>query len=546
MGNIIVAKPYFVMKAILLLMSIVCKRMSAAKKAKLGPRIYSSSTQIISYLQSELSRIPSSTSNSEGASAPRSSGKEVATTAKPMSGEITVFLVSLGKFRIVTEGHLLVWKQIVEVARDILNTPTIGRRVNVCIEISSSISQKCPPDGGMKEVLTTEEGIPNIKKTRDSKDKYSSKPIDDCVRIDDISRALHHLLGEMDLLGRPNLRATVSVTPGRRVKVDEKTPANATGSSIQVHTPFRTGPLENPRPFGKTFGFSIGDPQMADPECFELREACKVPGSERKCLVIMFGGSDRIGGSEDISAGFMPDSEVPNGLFRSGGERRDPVNMDQLLQQLLESAINGRPDIKSIIPPENVSASLVDYVTDIYLWACTPISIVSGIVSALTIPSSGKGLADIRAKQIDQRIDNATNLANYLKQGAASDDIIPFLSNHLPEDILMLQNLEFRGIKAVPSFEELASLKLRGEWWKRPEGEELAAIKEKIRLAKQVHMLLSTLSIKPECTLPASTRSRGGRRIKRKSTRRRRRTRKSAIRRRSTRRRGQRTTVKRN
>ena len=79
-----------------------------------------------------------------------------------MSGEITVFLVSLGKFRIVTQGHLLVWKQIVEVARDILNNLTIGQRVNVCIEISSSISRKCPPDGGMKGAIIREK-CPNIK-----------------------------------------------------------------------------------------------------------------------------------------------------------------------------------------------------------------------------------------------------------------------------------------------------------------------------------------------------------------------------------------------
>ena len=224
------------MKAILLLMSTVCKKMSAAKKAKIGPRIYSSSTEIIAYLRDRLSETPSAAVPSgKGATAPRSSGEEGIVTAEPMPGEITVFLVSLGKFRIVTEGHLLVWKQIVEVARDILNNPRIGGRVNVCIEISSSISQKCPPDGGMKEVLTTGEGIPNIKTTRDVKDKYSSKPIDDCVRIEDISRALHHLLGEMGLLGRPNLRATVSVTPGRRVKVDKKTPAYATGKIGRAH-----------------------------------------------------------------------------------------------------------------------------------------------------------------------------------------------------------------------------------------------------------------------------------------------------------------------
>ena len=522
------------MKALLLLMSTVCKRMSAAKKAKIGPRIYSSSTEIIAYLRDRLSETPSAAVPSgKRETAARSSGEEGIATAEPMPGEITVFLVSLGKFRIVTEGHLLVWKQIVEVARDILNNPRIGERVNVCIEISSSISQKCPPDGGMKEVLTTGEGIPNIKTTRDAKDKYSSKPIDDCVRIEDISRALHHLLGEMGLLGRPNLRATVSVTPGRRVKVDKKTPAYATGTSMQVHTPVRMGPLENPRPFGKPFGFSIGDPQMASSECFQLREACNTPGLERKCLVIMFGGSDRIGGDEDISAGFMPDSEVPNALFRSGGERRDPVKMDQLLGQLLESAMSGKPDIKSIIPPENVSASLVDYITDIYLWACTPVDIVSRIVSALTIPSSGEGLARIRARQIDQRIDNVVTLAHRIEQGATSSDIVDLLSNHLSEDILMLRNLEFRNIRGIPSFEQLASLKLRGEWWKRPEGEKLAAIEGKIQLSKWVHGLLSTLSIEPQCAHP--TGSRGGQRTKKrkKRTRRRRRTRKSAIRRRS-------------
>ena len=206
--------------------------------------------------------------------------------------------------------------------------------------------------------------------------------------------------------------------------------------------------------------------------------------------------------------------------------------MDQLLQQLLENAISGAPDIESIISPEHVSASLVDYITDIYLWACTPVDIVSRIVSALTIPSSGEGLARIRAKQIDQRIDNVVTLAHRIEQGATSSDIVDLLSDHLP-DILMLQNLEFRKIRGIPSFEQLASLKLRGEWWKRPKGKKLAAIEGKIELSKWVHGLLSTLSIEPQCTQP--TGSRGGQRTKKrkKRTRRRRRTRKSAIRRRS-------------
>lgn len=389
-------------------MSIVCNSMSAAKKPRVSnPQtfVYNSSTEIIQGLREQLAKLPPSGG---------------AASLGPMSGEITVFLVSFGKFRLVQRGHEELWKKLVEAARDILNDPYLAGRVNVCIDISSyDTATECPADGGMGylDFGEHEKLSDRLKSTVEAKKVFCERSVPTDKRIQDIRATIESLLVAEGIDTNPNLTTSVTATP-----------------------------------------FNIINPRFSAPSCGTLRDACDTPGLENKCLIISVGGSDRVGGGggkDDLVGKFMAKdgkaSPIPHGLLRVGGDReaaggskRDiilelvnwaiewpPVlalrneDLRKVLQPHVEGDISqvARPELVSLyekadranlkIPMAAFSSSFLDYAIDMCLWACVPKSIVEKIIVATTIHSDPASIVEMKARQLGTRIHNVLKLREH-------------------------------------------------------------------------------------------------------------------------------------
>ena len=322
--------------------------------------VYTDSSGIIMELARLLEKIPPS----GGAVAPG-----------PMSGEITVFLVSFGKFRLVTRGHAELWSELVGAARDILTAKQLGGRVNVCIEISSYDTEvDCPADGGMD--FLDSEGDKKVSEilanTVKAKKVFCERYVSKDKRIQDISTTLESLLVDNGLHGNPNLSVSVTASP-----------------------------------------FNIINPSFSPPTCGPLRAACDKPGQGPKCLVVFVGGSDRIAasGKDTLVGKFMAKLPIPHGFLRVGGDRK-AVAGDRIaiLLHLVEWAIGSAPPTKLKIPMAAFSSSFIDYAIDMCLWACVPKPAIERLVEATTIHSDPASIVGTKAMQLATRVHNVVEL----------------------------------------------------------------------------------------------------------------------------------------
>ena len=504
--------------------------MSARKKAKvtIPTKVYTDSTEIIRGLHEELAKLPPSGG---------------AASLGPMSGEITVFLVSFGKFRLVQRGHEELWNKLVEAARDILNDPQLAGRVNVCIDISSyDKAIECPADGGMSylDLSEHEKLSERLKSTVEAKKVFCERSVPTDKRIQDIRTIVQSLLVANGIDTNPNLSTSVTSTP-----------------------------------------FNIVNPRFSTPSCGSRRAACDALGMENKCLVIFVGGSDRVGGGgkDDLVGKFMVNdgkaSPIPHGLLLVGGDRKG-VGGDSgaILLDVVGWAIGSSPPTELKIPMAAFSSSFIDYAVDMCLWACVPKPAIERIIEATTIHSDPASIVETKAKQLDARIHNVVELHKHAAilsgrlapiqpgmtkkeagetartnkayaeaystppaAGAAGTDVMQHMSYKMVIDSLMLQGLaaisgsppvyrRFAGRTPTnEDFERLLSWSM-SRWWKDKAVEKKAADNVKAVLA--ISQVLAAGGVPASCTWWLSGLE-GGRRTRRKrNTRKKRRQRHAA------------------
>jgi hypothetical protein len=530
--------------------------MSAAKKPRItippDPTIvYNSSAEIVQGLRAQLAKLPSS-------GGPASLG--------PMSGEITVFLVSFGKFRLVQRGHKELWNKLVEAARDILNDPYLKDRVNVCIDISSyDTATECPADGGMGyiDLGEYEKLSDRLKGTVNAKKVFCERSVPNDKRIQDIRTTLKSLLVTNGIATNANLTNSVTSTP-----------------------------------------FNIINPQFSAPSCSTLRDACDAPGLENKCLIISVGGSDRVGGggNDDLIGKFMVKSSVPHGLLRVGESRVvgtkthtllelvewvikwPPVAtmQDEDVRKVLEPYEDGdnsklaRPELDSLyeqiahanlkIPMAAFSSSFIDYTVDMCLWACVPKLIIERIIAVTTIHSDPASIVETKAMQMKARIHNVLELRKhaiilrkrqkpiepglskaaekrilksnreiaeaYNRPAAGTPAVMQYMSYKMVIDSLMLEHMTATNVSSdgrlayqkftgrVPSHEDFGRLLSwnQGRWWKneKDDSEEAA---DNVRVVIAIAQALAAGGIPASCNWWLGGLA-GGRRITRKRKRR--------------------------
>ena len=483
----------------------------------------------------------------------------------PQSKKLTVFLVSFGKFRVVTKGgHTEVWEQLASTASAILKTPGLADRVEVCIEISSSLSPPCPPAGSMLYVSPPIDADPSgsrkLANTLKAKDQYCSKPIDNLNRTHDIAAIFQSILAEKEILHDPNLFAVVSVTPGRPISAEEweGLPPNTKPYYINV----KDGILHYiPRTDG--FKFNVLYPQFASQPCAGKKKKCIRPGSQAECLVVFFGGSDRVGSEteEDIKDKFMSGSSIPHALFRVGEERGSPEAKDTMLLRLVRWALSDGAE-QHPIRSGTFSSSFVDYVTDMCIWACIPRQYLEKILREVTVHSlpTIQSIIDVKADQLASRICNVLELKRHAvvlgtrlgstpfpasdrekkkatkgvqTEYTTADGVMKHMSYKMVDDARMLGALAHHGIQpysgfldGTPSkkdFELLLGWKgASSRWWREkpadPSVPEGPSQQEKYadKAAKTVGEIRGSLAEagkEPVCTLLGLA---GGRRTRRK------------------------------
>ena len=483
----------------------------------------------------------------------------------PQSKKLTVFLVSFGKFRVVTKGgHTSVWEQLASTASAILRTPALAGRVEVCIEISSSLSPPCPPTGSMlyvsPPISADASGSKKLANTLKAKDQYCSKPIDDINRTGDIAARFRSILTEKGILPDPNLFAVVSATPGRPISAKEweGLPPNAKPYYINV----KDGRIHSiPRTDG--FRFNVLYPQFASQPCAGKKEKCSQPGSQTECLVIFFGGSDRVGSEteEDIKDKFMSGSPVPHALFRVGEERESLEEKAALLLRLVRWALSDGAKPHQI-GPAAFSSSFVDYVTEMCIWACIPRRYLEKILQEVTVHSlpTIQSIIDVKADQLASRIRNVLELKRHAvalgtrlestplpasdrekkkaikgvqTEYTTADDVMQHMSHKMVDDARMLGALAHHGIQpysrfldGTPSkkdFELLLGWKgASSKWWREnpadlsvPEGpsQQETYADEAAKTVGEIRGSLAEAGKEPVCTLLGLA---GGRRTRRK------------------------------
>jgi len=466
--------------------------------------------------------------------------KAVATI--PQSKKLTVFLVSFGKFRVVTKGgHTEVWKQLATTASAILKTPRLAGRVEVCIEISSSLSPPCPPAGSMlyvsPPISADPSGSKKLANTLKAKDQYCSKPIDDLNRTHDIAARFQSILAEEGILPDSNLFAVVSVTPGRPISAEEweGLPSNAKPYYINVKDGMRHS---IPRTDG--FRFNVLYPQFASQPCAGKKEKCSRPGSQTECLVIFFGGSDRVGSGteEDIKDKFMSDSPVPHALFRVGGERGSPGGKNALLLGLVRWALSDGAEPHQI-GPGTFSSSFVDYVTDMCIWACIPRQYLEKILREVTVHSlpTIQSIIDVKADQLASRICNVLELKRHAAvlgtrlgstplpasdrekkkaikgvqtEYTTADGVMQHMSYKMVDDARMIELLAEGNVAPYSSiadripneadFERLMGWKGRAsKWWREDGGAQRSTAARNVETIKMIRAILARTGTTPEC-----------------------------------------------
>ena len=501
---------------------------SGAVGSPAGAGFYTSSGQIIEHLERTL-------------------------RGNPELETITVFLVSFGKFRIVTRGHAEVWGQLAETARAILSTSALAGRVRVCIEISSALSPPCPQVGSMSFAA------PKLAETLAKKENYCSRPIDDLNRMRDIAATLRSTLGEKNLLSHlgNDLYAAVSATPSRAIPVDKWSglPRDRRPYFIDVKD-LAAKPIDAK----SGFQFSTLNPQFSSQPCATLRNECEQEGKEDGCLVVFLGGSDRVGGGvpgEDLKDSFMAKSKVPRALLRVGQERGPLGAKNDLLIRLVEWALLR----KSFSPPTAAfSSSLVDYVTDMCIWACVPKEYIVRILQKTTIhsPPTIASIINVKENQLKERISNVLELKKHAATLAAqlpdatpaqqrkrtakayttTGAVVQHMSHKMVNDARMLEVLAGSGVRPysefqdrVPSeddFELLMGWKgVASKWWREePPSKQRGNAVRDVETIRRIRAILEKAEVREVCGWQGLA---GGRRTRRKRNTRKKRRHKHAV-----------------